>query len=324
MNNSNSISVPSAGVEGTGDTGGAAASVPAAGGPGPAPAAGGGAAASGPAPAGGTVSAASTEGTSGRVPAASTEGARGRGGAARRVARFVTGFVFALLPLVAVGASDNEPCRPVDHDFRDRFGRAPTARTQAQLKALFENPTFLRSGATHTDGPNDATIDILTESHVVYPIRVADVNAAFGEYQDLPSFVPNLLEHVVMCHPSPGISRQRQRTGFKLLVFSLGSDYVIDVEYVHNGPNAYSSRWVMVKSLDGRLAYLYGSWYFEAVRIDGVEATYVHHYGNTGLTTRVPGVRAFVDRRVDDGIRDVLAAVYEETVRRFGRSDAGS
>jgi hypothetical protein len=232
--------------------------------------------------------------------------------------------VFALLPLVAVGASDNEPCRPVDHDFRDRFGRAPTARTQAQLKALFENPTFLRSGATHTDGPNDATIDILTESHVVYPIRVADVNAAFGEYQDLPSFVPNLLEHVVMCHPSPGISRQRQRTGFKLLVFSLGSDYVIDVEYVHNGPNAYSSRWVMVKSLDGRLAYLYGSWYFEAVRIDGVEATYVHHYGNTGLTTRVPGVRAFVDRRVDDGIRDVLAAVYEETVRRFGRSDAGS
>jgi hypothetical protein len=300
VNNSNSISVPSAGVKGTGDTGGAAASVPAAGGPGLAPADGGAAA------------------------AASTEGARRRGGAARRVARFVTGFVFALLPLVAVGASDNEPCRPVDHDFRDRFGRAPTARTQAQLKALFENPTFLRSGATHTDGPNDATIDILTESHVVYPIRVADVNAAFGEYQDLPSFVPNLLEHVVMCHPSPGISRQRQRTGFKLLVFSLGSDYVIDVEYVHNGPNAYSSRWVMVKSLDGRLAYLYGSWYFEAVRIDGVEATYVHHYGNTGLTTRVPGVRAFVDRRVDDGIRDVLAAVYEETVRRFGRSDAGS
>lgn len=221
-------------------------------------------------------------------------------------------------PLVA---SDWEACAAIEHEYRDRFGRAPSARTDAELRSLLENPTFLHAGASHASDDTGATVDIMTETHAVYPVRAADLNLTFGENEDLPSYMPNLSRHEVICHPTRGVSRQRQTTDFGVLVFSLGSDYIIDVEYVHTGPQAYSSRWALVESLDGRLAYLYGSWYFESVRIDGMEATYVHHFARTGLTTSVPGVRAFAGRRADDGIIDVFDAVFEETARRFGRTD---
>jgi hypothetical protein len=134
--------------------------------------------------------------------------------------------------------------------------------------------------------------------------------------------MPSLADHEVLCNHGPDASRQRQRTDFGVLIFSLGTEYIIDVEHVLTGPDAYASHWALVESVDGRLGYLYGSWYFERVQVDGQVMTYVHHFVRTGLTTRVPGVRAFVRARLEPQIVGVFSELYEEAAERYGRTAA--
>jgi hypothetical protein len=222
----------------------------------------------------------------------------------------------------ALAETPQPPCAPPagNADFESRFGRAPSARRPAQLAALLENPSFMHAGATRADGTNGATVDVMTESHVVFPVRVADLIQVFSEDAPMTEYMPNLAVHEVVCRPAPNVSRHRQRVDFGPIIFSLGTEYVIDVHYLVTGPEVFASRWTLVDSVDGRLAYNLGSWYFESVQIDGHDATYVRHYARTGLTTRVPGVRFFANRRAAGGVEDVLDAAYNEAVRRFGKT----
>lgn len=225
----------------------------------------------------------------------------------------------SLLAPAALSAWDD--CARRDHsgEWEYRHRRAESAQTNEQLRSLFENPTVIEAAATQTD-ERGASIDTLTQTHAVYPVDAASMMRTLRSNEILTSFMPNLGDHEVVCRLSEHVERQRQRTDFGLLMFTLGTEYVIDVEYVDLGPDVYSSRWVLVDSLDGRMSYLYGSWYFESITLDGAPATYVRHYARTGLTTRVPGVRGFIDRRLGGEITHLFKVFYEEAARRFGRT----
>lgn len=213
-----------------------------------------------------------------------------------------------------------ENCEPIDHsgEYEDRFGRSRLARTDADLRELFENPTVIQSSAIRTD-EEGAAVETLTETHAVFPVAASDMMATLTSNSMLTDFMPNLTEHEVVCRPAENVSRQRQRTDFGVLFFSLGAEYVIDVEFPFEDPDRYGSHWVLVESLDGRMAYIYGSWYFEPVVLDGAEVAYVRHYVRSGLTTRVPGVRAFVAPRLEGEITTLFNEFYAEAVRQHGR-----
>ncbi|MFW5743440.1 MAG: hypothetical protein ACOC2D_09190 [Spirochaetota bacterium] len=225
----------------------------------------------------------------------------------------------SLVATPALGAWDD--CEPIDHsgEWEYRHERAESARTEAQLRALFENPTVIEAAAVPTD-ERGASIDTLTQTHAVFPVDTASMMRTLRSNDILTSFMPNLGDHEVVCRLSDHVERQRQRTDFGRLIFKLGTEYVIDVEYVDVGPDVHSSRWALVESLDGRMSYLYGSWYFESITLDGTPATYVRHYARTGLTTRVPGVRAFIDRRLEGQVTNLFTVFYQEAARRFGRT----
>ena len=187
------------------------------------------------------------------------------------------------------------------------------------LRALLESPIVFVSAASSTREAG-ARVDTLTETHAVYPVHPSSMMGTLKDDAQLTGFMPNLADHEIVCTLEEGSSRQRQRTDFGVLIFSLGAEYLIDVEHVQTGPDVFASRWALVDSLDGRLGYLYGSWFFELIELDGVPMTYVRHYVRTGLTTRVPGVRAFVGSRLAPQMEGVFNALYEESVRRFRRS----
>jgi hypothetical protein len=215
----------------------------------------------------------------------------------------------------------DEDCARVDHEgeWESRHGRAPSAENEDELRALFERPTAIEAVAERTDEAG-ARIETRTETHAVYPVDAAALMETLTDDETLVGFMPNLGEHEILCEFPDNVERQRQRTDFGLRVFRLGTEYIIDVQYLRDSPDTHASRWVLVDSVDGRMAYIYGSWYFESVTLDGAEATYVRHYARTGLTTRVPGVRLFVDRRLEREITNLFTVLYEEAARRFGRT----
>jgi hypothetical protein len=225
-----------------------------------------------------------------------------------------------VIPLTAEDSSRLDwwrSCIRLDHsdEFEYRHTRAPSARTEAQLRVLYENPTVIRSHAKPTN-EKGATLETLTETHAVYPIAPEDILETLQDDDALTSFVPNLGDHEVVCKFSENYFRQRQRTDVHVLFFRLSSEYVIDVEYSSPKPRTYASRWVMVESLDNQIAYIYGSWFFQAVELDGRTVTYVRHYARSGLTTAVPGARLVIGGRIENEITNLLTAFYRETVRR--------
>lgn len=220
-----------------------------------------------------------------------------------------------VLPVVA------DDCVPTHtrSEFEHRFGRSPLARTAEALRALVGRPTVIESGATRTD-EDGASLQTMTETHAVYPVRARSLMATLNDPDALLRFVPNLGDHEIVCVPDSSMSRQRQRVDFNVLLFELGTEYVIDVRYVDQGPDVYSSNWVLVDSPDGRMAFIYGSWYFEDIEVDGRPMAYVRHYARTGLTSRVPGLRLFVAGRLEDEITGLFEALYTETARVHGRT----
>lgn len=237
----------------------------------------------------------------------------------RLIAVCLTVAASLVLPFARAYAWDR--CVFIDHAaaWEDRHGRAPSATTQDELRALFENPTVIESAAVATDEAG-ASIETRTETHAVYPVSTTAMTTMLTTEEILESFMPNLGDHEVVCQLTDSIQRQRQSTDFGVLIFTLATEYVIDVETVAHDEQTFASRWVLVDSLDERMAYIYGSWYFEAVTLDGRPATYVRHYGRTGLTTRVPGVRHFIDRRLENEITNLFTVFYEATAERYGRT----
>ncbi len=229
----------------------------------------------------------------------------------------LTTLLALLLPLPVTVAQAAEPCAPSTAGlrFESRHARLPSATSADALRSLVESPVVFARSATFTN-EDGARIQTLTEAHAVYPINPAHMMAGLQDAARLTGFMPNLAEHEVVCSLDGVSSRQRQRTDFGVLVFSLGAEYLIDVLHVETGPETFASQWALVDSVDGRLGFLYGSWFFESVDVDGTPMTYVRHYVRTGLTTRVPGVRGFVNGRLESQIVGVFEALYAEAIRR--------
>jgi len=228
--------------------------------------------------------------------------------------------ISGILLVPASGTAAEEPCLPVaesEADFENRFGRHQSAREESQLRRLLEAPAILEAGAARVDGPGEARIEILTDSHVVYPVAFSQFATVFGEVEAQTRYIPHLVESRIICFPSQAVIRQYQRLEIGPKALALGPEYHLDVWRKTDEEDVLAIEWLLAESLDGRLAYNYGSWYVQAVTVDDTPATYIRHYGRNGLTTRVPGVRFLADRGARGEVKTLLAALYEEVTRRY-------
>ena len=215
------------------------------------------------------------------------------------------------------------PSVPPD-ELQYRFGLAPGHSSAVELVELIENPTVFVSDARAAGSDDPAATIVTTETHAVYPIRPGSLAAILRDDDDLADIVPDLVVHETICEHSPSMIKQYQRTEFHVLFFTFGTEYLIDAYYALNGPDEYGSYWGMYESLDGKLAYQYGSWYFRSIELDGREYTYARHYIYSGVTSRVPGLRIVAQRSAGGRVVEMFDALYAEAVRRHGTTPIAS
>jgi hypothetical protein len=203
-------------------------------------------------------------------------------------------------------------------EFQFRFGFAPGATREEELRDLIEQPVVFRMEAVPAPSGSDAATLITTETHAVYPVEPGAMVAVLKDESHLTDIMPDLVVHETICRHSATMIKQRQRTEFRVLFFRFGTEYLIDIHYALESENEYGSYWGMYESLDGRLSHQFGSWYFHAVEIDGQPYPYVRHFITTGVTSRVPGLRMVTERSAPGRVIAMFDAVYRETVRRYG------
>ncbi len=236
------------------------------------------------------------------------------------------GIVLLALPNAAWPDTVTSGCTPSVplHEFKYRFGLAPDHTSYPELVALIENPIPFKVEARAAGRDDPAATIITTETHAVYPISPDAMLRVLKDYEALPEIIPDLVVDETICEHSSGMVKQRQRTEFRILFFTFGTEYLIDAYYVLNGPEEYGGYWGMYDSVDGKLAYQYGSWYFRRITLNGRAYTYVRHYIYSGVTTRVPGLRLIAQRNARSRVVEMFDALYAESVRRYGTTPLAS
>lgn len=234
--------------------------------------------------------------------------------------------LFVALGMAGVAASAWAQCSPsVPRDeFVYKFGIAPSIRSDSDLLTLLENPTVLIAEAVPAGEGDPAATVTTTETHVLYPIRAKSMAETLMDAEALTEFIPDLAIHETLCRNGSDMIKQFQRTEFNVLFFTFGTEYLIDLYYALNGPEEYGSYWGMYESLDGKLAYLFGSWYFKDVVIDGRQYAYVRHFITNGVKPRIPGLRMIISRSAGGRITEMLDSIYREAVIRYGNTPVAS
>ena len=243
----------------------------------------------------------------------------------RHRSRFVASLGFALgaIVFVAPAWSQCPPSVPID-DLEYRFGLADTVKDDEDLLTLLDTPTVITVEAVPAPPGDPATTVATTETHVLYAIEAAAMTDVLRDAATLSEIIPDLAIHRTLCGSGSDMVKQMQRTEFNVLFFKFGTEYLIDVRYAMNGPEEYGSYWGMYESLDGKLAYQYGSWYFRNVIIEDRNYTYVRHFIINGVKSRIPGLRLIVQRSAGNRISAMLDAIYREAVSRHGNSPVAS
>lgn len=211
------------------------------------------------------------------------------------------------------------PSIPMD-EFVYRFGIAGNVHSDSDLLALLENPTILTVEAVPAGDDDSAATVVTTETHALYPVDALAIVNALKDAETLVGIIPDLAIHETLCTSGPDMRKELQRTEFHVLFFTFGTEYLIDVHYALNGPEEYGSYWGMYESLDGKLAYQYGSWYFRNLSIHGRRYTYVRHFIRTGVNSRVPGLRMIIRSNAGKRVTEMIDAVYREAVKRYGNT----
>lgn len=209
-------------------------------------------------------------------------------------------------------------------EFMYRFGVVPGIQDDSDLLALLENPTVLTVEAVPARDDDTAATVVTTETHALYPVDALAIVNVLKDNETLVGILPDLVIHETLCASGSDMRKERQRTEFRVLFFTFGTEYLIDVLYAINGPEEYGSYWGMYESLDGKLAYQYGSWYFRNVSIDGRQYTYVRHFIRTGVNSRVPGLRMIIRSNAGKRVTTMIDAIYREAVRRYGNTPIAS
>lgn len=222
-----------------------------------------------------------------------------------------------LLFLGGVGESWAQ-CAPSvpESDFIYRFGIHSSIHSDADLLGLLLNPTAIIIDAVPAPAGNPAATIATTETHALYPIAAEAMVDVLQDATALPAIIPDLARHETICRNGPNMIKQIQRTEFNFLIFTFGTEYRIDVRYALNGPVEYGSYWGMYESVDGKLASQFGSWYFRNIEIDGSPYTYVRHFTQNGVTSRLPGLRMVIKRNAGSRVAEMIDAIYREALRR--------
>ena len=209
-------------------------------------------------------------------------------------------------------------------EFIYRFGVVPGIQGDSDLLALLENPTVLTVEAVPAGDDDTAATVVTTETHALYPVDALAIVNVLKDTETLVGIIPDLAIHETLCTSGSDMRKEWQRTEFRVLFFTFGTEYLIDVHYAINGPEEYGSYWGMYESLDGKLAYQYGSWYFRNVSIRGRQYTYVRHFIRTGVNSRVPGLRMIIRSNAGKRVTTMIDAIYREAVRRYGNTPIAS
>lgn len=205
-------------------------------------------------------------------------------------------------------------------DFEYRFGIVDELESDGDYLQLVENPTVIELGVEQAEPGDEASTVATTELHAIYPTSAAALVEVLKDDAILAEIVPDLAVHMTLCRMDGDSIKQMQRTEFNMLFLTFGTEYLIDVHYAIDRPDEFGSYWGMYDSLDGRLAYQYGSWYFADIEVGGRGYSYVRHFTKNGIVTRLPGLRMAIRRSADERVRETLNAIYREAVRRHGET----
>ena len=192
-----------------------------------------------------------------------------------------------------------------------------TVADGADFRALLQNPTVI-SFTVDTAPPTSATTASIGDLHAVYPVPIDAMWRVVSDYNGYPEFAPRVIRsRATRISEEPSIWRQRLTLSFRVLFFGSDYDYYLEVVEPPLGPDRFAMYYRMDESLDGRLSDVAGSWFLQAVEIDGEEHTYVRYFNSIFFAQDQFGLRMALRNLGARDLKMAMDAFYQEAERRL-------
>lgn len=136
------------------------------------------------------------------------------------------------------------------------------------------------------------------EYHLLADVPIEAMVAVFEDHDGLMDVVPRMMDYEwepVSDSGNRSVIMERQVVGITFMGFEAAYDLLQRSETINNldqSPRSFVVRYQMTESLDDKLAANEGTYYLEAVRVDGRDMTYMRQYNHTAIKDTFPGLRA--------------------------------
>lgn len=185
------------------------------------------------------------------------------------------------------------------------------------LATLVGRPTEIDSGVVGED--DEAVAASFADVHAVYDVDPRVLRETIMDLDSQEQFVPHVEEsRAERTGDDPPRWIQRIRIAVGVLFFEAG--YELDNEYlvVQRDDDRFGMVFRMAESHDDMLADTYGSWYLEAVEVNGMRGTYVRYFSHVAFAEHVVGLRIALELFGLNNVIAVMDAYVDEARRRGG------
>ncbi len=187
----------------------------------------------------------------------------------------------------------------------------------ADFSALLQDPSEI-SFTVDTAPPASASTASIGDLHAVYPVPIDALRRVVTDYNSYPEFSPRVSRsQATRIGEQPSTWRQRLTLSFRVLFFGSDYDYYLEVVEQPLGPDRFAICYRMDESLDGRLSDVAGSWFLQAVEIDGEEHTYVRYFNSIYFAQDQFGLRVALRNLGARDLKMAMDAFYQEAERRM-------
>ena len=153
------------------------------------------------------------------------------------------------------------------------------------------------------------------EAHGLFRVSADRAAAVVRDIANRKALSPRLKEIRILDVSANGRASVYQDVGITFMGISIG--YRLEYEEMNDTlpGGALGNRTRMLKSLDGKLYSADSSWYFEPVRVGGVDYVYIRTWSASGLRNPGPGVPGVMKLFTAGELKDQLNAVVKLATR---------
>lgn len=200
----------------------------------------------------------------------------------------ITIILFILLTAITGLNAQENLSKSYSNIYEYKDGIAPFS----SLIELLDNPTVIESQIQPVKKDGKKLLNTLFDTHAVFDIPIYKLINLVLDLENEQNVFPRMVytEDLNPSDPPWSPHLQKVKIYFKFGGFGQEYNYIFDKIPKLREDGSFLIKWNLHESIDGKLDFIFGSWYMKEIFYKGYKYTYVRNYIHYGIINYPPYV----------------------------------